>query len=149
MAADSDFAVLPTTILRMYDSFGHFKLAEMMGTTGCLKSLERKMRPMQKLESNNDDSNTLQKYEMEVEELRRGSVNMEAEIILPGIFVKSLLMIAYGGVDVAVGTADVANIVIYPKTGEMGETEWELAIVHWNVGAVKILAGLRALKKRR
>jgi hypothetical protein len=36
MAADSDFAVLPTTILRMYDSFGHFKLAEMMGTAGCL-----------------------------------------------------------------------------------------------------------------
>jgi hypothetical protein len=125
---------------------------------------------MQKLESNNDDSNTLQKYEMEVEELKRGSVDMEAEMYAaesrfpekplkrtyykirqnPAWYLpEELLMIAYGGVDVAVGTADVANIVIYPKTGETGETEWELAIVHWNVGAVKFLAGLRALKKRR
>jgi hypothetical protein len=125
---------------------------------------------MQKLESNNDDSNTLQKYEMEVEELKRGSVDMEAEMYAaesrfpekplkrkyykirqnPAWYLpEELLMIAYGGVDVAVGTADVANIVIYPKTGETGETEWELAIVHWNVGAVKFLACLRALKKRR
>ncbi|KAJ6186279.1 hypothetical protein N7519_007580, partial [Penicillium mononematosum] len=159
MAADPD--------LRIYDSFGHFKLTDGDGdywlfgygkglrvessvlakiihlenllreTTQRIESLERRMRPIQKLESNNDDLNTLQKYEMEVDELKRLSVNMEAYIILPGIFAKSSLMIAYGGVDVAVGTADAAYIVIYPKTGE---TEWGLAIVQWNVGAVKFFA---------
>ncbi|OQE26211.1 hypothetical protein PENFLA_c007G08725 [Penicillium flavigenum] len=88
MAADSDYAMLPTTILRMYDSFGHFKLA--------------------------DDNKDYWLFEY------------GKDGILPGIFVKSSLMIAYGGEDVAVGTADAANIVIYPKTGE---TEWGLAIV--------------------
>ena len=38
---------------------------------------------------------------------------------------ESSLMIAYGGVDVVVGTADIPNIVICPK---VGETEWRLAI---------------------
>lgn len=55
-------------------------------------------------------------------------------------------MIVYGGVDVAVGTADAANIVIDPK---IGETEEGLDIVQWNVGAVKFLVGLREPKKRR
>jgi hypothetical protein len=110
MADDSDFPILPANILRMYDSFGHFKLAgddpdnwmfeygkglrveasilaiiihcenSLREVTQRIESLERKMRPMHKLECNNDDSNTLQEYETEVERLKIVRVYLEADM---------------------------------------------------------------------
>lgn len=47
-------------------------------TTQRIDYLERKMRPMQKVECTKDDLSTLKKYEMEVEELKRIIPEMES-----------------------------------------------------------------------